>query len=108
MAISRGFSPALPHLDEATELVLFRVAQEALTNVARHARAGKVEVTLAPLGSEVELVITDDGIGSTGAVEGTGVAGMRDRAALVGGELTVSGAEGGGTRVRLLVPGVVR
>lgn len=103
--VRRGIAPGLPDLDEATELVVFRVAQEALTNVARHAGAATVEVRLARVGDGVELVVADDGVGIAAGAAGTGLRGMRERAALVGAELAVGPREGGGTLVRLQVPG---
>lgn len=108
VAVQRAVVPGLPDLPEASELVVFRVAQEALTNVARHAGARTVRLRLGPVGSHVELVVEDDGCGldlaGVDAVRGTGLRGMAERAASVGGTLTVVRREGGGTRVRLLVP----
>lgn len=100
----RSISPALPDLDETVELVVFRVAQEALTNVARHAGASNVEVRLSPRGEDVVLTVTDDGRGLAPGVDGTGLRGMRERAALVGGTVDVARREGGGTVVTLVVP----
>lgn len=104
----RTISPALPDLDETTELVVFRVAQEALTNVARHAGAASVEVRVSPRGEDVVLTVTDDGRGIAAGVEGTGLRGMRERAGLVGGAVDVARREGGGTVVTLAVPVVPR
>jgi two-component system sensor histidine kinase UhpB len=101
--VRRGIVPGLPSLDEATELVVFRVAQEALTNVARHARARTVELTLGPRGRDLVLSIGDDGIGIPPGADGTGLRGMRERASLVGGELDVRRRDGGGTSVTLTV-----
>ena len=84
--VRRGFSPGLPKMSAETELVVYRVAQEALTNVARHADAGSVELSLGRQGDGVVLRVADDGRGCTGT-EGAGVRGMRERAMLVGGEL---------------------
>lgn len=100
----RSISPALPDLDETVELVVFRVAQEALTNVARHAGATSVELRLTPRGDDVVLVVADDGRGVPRGADGTGLRGMRERAGLVGGTVDVSGREGGGTVVTLVVP----
>lgn len=102
--VRRGILPGLPDLPASVELVVFRVAQEALTNVARHADAATVELSLGMVGSEVELRVEDDGRGRAGHAEGTGLRGMRERATMVGGRLSVTGREGGGTVVRLLVP----
>jgi two-component system sensor histidine kinase UhpB len=104
----RSISPALPDLDETVELVVFRVAQEALTNVARHAGATSVELRLTPRGGEVVLVVADDGRGVPRGADGTGLRGMRERAGLVGGTVDVARREGGGTVVTLVVPVVPR
>lgn len=106
--VRRTFGPGLPELPHDTELVVYRVAQEALTNVVRHARAERVELSLLRLGGSVVLEVVDDGIGFDGPVPaGTGVSGMRDRAGLVGGSLEVmsSGGHGTATRLRVPVPG---
>jgi two-component system, NarL family, sensor histidine kinase UhpB len=102
--VRRGISPGLPELSDAVELVLFRVAQEALTNVARHADARTVELTLGPRGRAVVLTVADDGRGIPVGADGTGLRGMRERTALVGGELTIRRKDGGGTVVTLAVP----
>ncbi|HEY0904170.1 MAG TPA: sensor histidine kinase [Marmoricola sp.] len=103
--VVRGIVPGLPALDEATELVVFRVAQEALTNTARHADAETVHLTLATRGDRLVLTIADDGRGiAPGTTPGTGLRGMEERAALVGGEIEVARRDGGGTVVTLEVP----
>lgn len=102
--VRRGIMPGLPELDDAVELVVFRVAQEALTNVARHSRAKTVAVRLGQRGSRVVLTIEDDGIGFPLGATGAGIRGMQERASLVGGELRISRCDGGGTLVRLEVP----
>ncbi|WP_433393908.1 HAMP domain-containing sensor histidine kinase [Micromonospora sp. KLBMP9576] len=94
----------LPALDGDAELVLYRVAQEALTNTVRHARASGVELSLVRQPGHVQLLIRDDGRGVGDAAEGAGVRGMRERALLVGAQLAVAPAPGGGTQVRLRVP----
>lgn len=105
-AVRRTFGPGLPDLGHDAEVVVYRVAQEALTNVVRHARAGRVDLSLLRLGQEVVLEVADDGCGFAGATDdgdGTGLVGMRDRAALVGGTVEVYSGEHG-TTVRLKVP----
>lgn len=106
--VRRGIMPGLPELSDEVELVVFRVAQEALTNVARHARATTVEVTLNQLGADVVLTVSDDGIGIGADAVGTGVRGMRERASLVSGSVQIGRRDGGGTEVRLVVPCDVR
>lgn len=102
--VRRSVTSELAELDSKVEVVLFRVAQEALTNVARHAGATTVELTLAMHGAEAVLTVVDDGRGIRSGVDGTGLRGMRERAALVGGTLQVSRRDSGGTVVRLSVP----
>jgi two-component system, NarL family, sensor histidine kinase UhpB len=87
------------------ELVVYRVAQESLTNVMRHAGAKEVLVALEHVGGGLRLVVRDDGRGvSPDANGGAGIAGMQERALHVGGRLTVSSLPAGGTEVRLDVP----
>ena len=103
--VERSFDAQLPPLTEEQELVLYRVAQEALTNAARHAGASTVWLQLAGDRHGVELVVADDGRGLRSAPESSGRRGMRERALLVGGLLTVrSPGSAGGTEVRLRVP----
>ncbi|NEY36717.1 HAMP domain-containing protein [Streptomyces sp. PRKS01-65] len=104
LRVRRRFDPALPALERETELVLYRVAQESLTNVARHADAERVEVSLRHADDAVELCVTDDGRGIEAVCEGAGIRGMRERALLVGADLDIAGAAGSGTRVRLSAP----
>ena len=91
--------------DRETELVVYRVAQEAMTNVARHACARKVEFGLSRRGDMLVLRVADDGIGGiANAVAGAGIQGMRERAHMVGGNLQMRPRHGGGTEVLLEVP----
>ncbi|MGY1602134.1 HAMP domain-containing sensor histidine kinase [Geodermatophilus sp. SYSU D00815] len=104
--VCRTFGSSVPPLGAETELVLYRVAQEALTNVARHAGARHVQVALARTlpGDAVVLRVVDDGRGVGDASPGAGMRGMRERAVLVGGTLTIRPHPEGGTDVQLLVP----
>jgi len=97
------------HGDKRT--VLYRVAQEALTNVARHAQASQVDVKLQKLDDAVCMTITDDGKGfstecAVRAKKGKrlGLLGMRERLEIIGGSFTVSSAPGKGTTVLARVP----
>lgn len=102
--VRRSIEP-LPPLGPDVELVLYRVAQECLTNVARHAGASRVELELREAGPAVELRVADDGRGlGASASDGTGIRGMRERAMLVGGTLSVGNRDGGGVEIRLEVP----
>lgn len=86
------------------ELVIYRIAQESLTNVWRHSGARNAELSLAQdEEGRVVLRVADDGTGPPDRV-GSGIHGMRERAMLVGAQLTIGPADGGGTEVRLVVP----
>ncbi len=91
-------------IDDDAELTVYRVAEEALGNAARHARARHISLSLHREDDRVVLRVDDDGTGVAGRAERTGILGMRERAALVGGRLSVDPREGGGTVVRLDVP----
>lgn len=97
---------ALPPLDPHRETVLYRVAQEAISNALRHAGPAGVLVSLRAQQRRVVLEVTDSGRGFDPASPrpGLGLASMRERAASVGGRLSVTSAPGAGTTVRLSVP----
>jgi two-component system, NarL family, sensor histidine kinase UhpB len=98
--------PQLQELPEDVELVIYRVAQEALTNATRHSGAERIDVSLGRIDSRVVLEVSDDGRGFAFAEEGKGLglSGMRERALLVDGALEVDSRPGKGTTVRLEVP----
>jgi two-component system, NarL family, sensor histidine kinase UhpB len=107
LRIDRTLERDLP-LNPEQELVIYRVAQESLTNVARHAGATRAELTLRKDGAGgVELVVRDDGVGLPDDAErhSNGLRGMRERALLVGAQISIGRANGRGTQVRLRVPG---
>jgi two-component system, NarL family, sensor histidine kinase UhpB len=85
------------------ESALYRIAQEALTNVAKHARAGNVEVILERRQDHVLLIVEDDGVGFEGSAgesgQGFGLMGMHERAALVGASLQIESTPGQGTTI---------
>jgi two-component system, NarL family, sensor histidine kinase UhpB len=95
---------ALPTLEGDRELAVYRVAQESLTNILRHADASNVSLRLTGNETAVELIVSDDGRGLRRAAAGNGIKGMKERALGVGGRLDVRERPGGGTEVRLLVP----
>jgi two-component system sensor histidine kinase UhpB len=98
--VSRG---AVPKLTPEQQLAIYRVTQESLSNIAQHAQARSVEVELSFIG-RILLRISDDGRGFAGAEDGgLGLVGMRERALLAGGKLSVFSREGAGTRVELSV-----
>jgi signal transduction histidine kinase len=95
-------------LDPVVETVLFRVAQEALTNVIRHAQTKEAVVSLNYQTQEISLIITDQGVGfdpaqSFSPPRGWGLAGMRERVEAVGGQLNIRSAPGKGTKVEVIV-----
>ena len=89
--------------DQAT--MLFRIAQESLTNVRRHAHATQLVLSLQRQEEEAVLTVSDNGVGFDAAQrrEGHGLLGMQERARLLGGELTVTSTPGAGTTVRLRI-----
>jgi two-component system, NarL family, sensor histidine kinase UhpB len=103
LLVDRRITPGL-RLGPDAEVVVYRVAQEAVTNVLRHARAERIWLTLHRDGDSTILRVQDDGCGVGGAPPGGGVRGMRERALLVGGTLEVTDAHGGGTAVTLRLP----
>ncbi len=98
--------PVDDRLTPEQELHVYRVVQEALANVARHARASAVDVALTREKERLVVRVRDNGLGFAGAPppRGVGLATMRERATLLQGELAVESAAGRGTTVRLVVP----
>lgn len=96
------------HLDPDQRLVLYRVVQEAVSNVVRHAKASRVDVRIRNEDGVIVTHVVDDGMGfDTGAVgraaTGLGLLGMRERASMVGALIAVASAPGQGTRVRMVM-----
>jgi two-component system sensor histidine kinase UhpB len=103
IATSFEVAGAAPSLSSEQQLVLYRVTQESLSNVAQHADATQVRIKLSFEGG-IRLAITDDGAGFVPVLaDGLGLNGMRERALLVGGALSVQSEPGCGTRVELLL-----
>jgi two-component system sensor histidine kinase UhpB len=104
--IARNVSEDLPPLSKEQELVIYRVVQEALTNVLRHAAASHCLIELQTRDGRVDLRVSDDGRGMPDHVEdeAIGIEGMRERAMLAGGSLAIESRDGGGTTVRLSIP----
>jgi two-component system sensor histidine kinase UhpB len=106
IGVESAFPVNMPRLSRQLELALYRVAQEALTNVARHANATAVRLELRQSASDLELRVIDNGRGlpaSTVEAHG-GLRGMRERAVLVDGSLVVQEGPEGGVEVRFTVP----
>jgi len=98
-------------LDAEKRTVIFRIVQEALTNVTKHAKAARVGVTLRKVGGIVRLDVHNDGKAfdvehalHPGKIKRLGLLGMRERAEMVGGKLTIESARGQGTTVRAEIP----
>ncbi len=112
IAVALAAPPPEVRLPRPLELALYRVMQEALTNVVRHAAAQRVRVELALNGTAVRLEITDDGCGfdaeeflrNPPAGHGMGVLGMRERVATYGGQINIESHPGMGTALKLAVP----
>ncbi len=111
VAASLRVEHELPPLPAPAELTAYRIVQEALSNVDRHARASTVTVRLWVEGGWLQLRVTDDGVGFDLAAQGSsgdratlGLVGMAERAELVGGRLRVASRPGGGTTVGAAIP----
>ena len=106
LAVRHELAPQLPALAPEQDLAIYRVAQEGLTNVARHAEARGVLIALGSENGNVVLRVRDDGRGiDEGAAHNAGgLGGMRERAMLIGGRLTLKPVDGGGTEVTLRLP----
>jgi signal transduction histidine kinase len=98
--------PLEPRLPQEWEIALYRIAQEALTNVLRHAEAESAQLDLRCDAAGVSLTVCDTGRGfrPNAATGGLGLLGMRERAGMLGGVLTVKSAPGNGTQIRVEVP----
>jgi two-component system sensor histidine kinase UhpB len=107
MRVERQFDQSLPELEPDAELALYRIAQESLTNVARHSEATNVTVAIEQGFDSVVLRVVDDGRGFDGEPgEHGGLRSMRERALLIGAALAIKQAPAGGVEVRLEVPAV--
>jgi signal transduction histidine kinase len=110
IAVELRLSGTIPHpLPPFVQTTTYRILQEALTNVARHAHARAVVVNLTYEGTMLELVVRDDGVGFEAAAarrktSGLGLHGMRERVTLLGGSFDLESTPGWGTMVRARVP----
>lgn len=101
--VRRDLGHRIPALSSEVELVIYRVAQEALTNALRHSGCRKVGVSLEQVDGFVVLSVIDDGHGLAPVSREGGIGGMRERAMLIGAQLDVRSRDGGGTAVLLQV-----
>ena len=109
LTIDYTYTPNFPILPARIEAGLYRVAQEALTNVRKHANAQQVEITLCSESEEVQLIIQDDGHGfdpDAVAHDGShfGLLGMSERVKLLGGHLSIQSTPGSGTYIVVSIP----
>ena len=106
LSVKLAVAPDATGLPPGVELAAYRIVQEALTNVVRHARAQCAKVQLDVERGVLHVVVTDDGIGGNGGKRpgGHGLVGMRERVAIYGGSLDVGPAPGGGYRVAATLP----
>ena len=97
-----------PPFSRTAAITLFRIAQEALTNVVKHAKAKEVNIALEVTETEVVLRVKDDGVGATlqnlGRPRAHGIAGMRHRVQVLGGRLDITTSPGSGTKLTVRVP----
>jgi len=112
VSVETVFPTAVPRLREETEIGVYRIAQEALANAARHAGAGAIRLTLVTAGPVLRLEVADDGCGfapdEQRGSEALGLVGMEERALALGGRLDLRSAPGRGTTVCLECPLEVR
>jgi signal transduction histidine kinase len=107
-AFAVGLTVDVPVLDDEVETTIYRLVQEALTNVKKHASASTARVEVTLHGGHVDVTVTDDGGGfdPEASTAGFGLAGMRERAALAGGSLQIASGPKG-TTIRASVPATV-
>jgi PAS domain S-box-containing protein len=108
IACAVALDPENLDVDAERSTALFRIFQEVLTNVARHARATRVEVRMGKVGEQIILEVRDNGRGieesELAGVKSLGLLGMRERASLLGGQVAIRGGRGEGTRVTVKIP----
>ena len=104
LRIERRLPNKLPPIDRSTEVVVYRVAQESLTNIIRHSGARHVVMRLHHDDGRLVLSVSDDGRGLGDADPGHGIKGMHERALMIGGRLDLDSVGDAGTEVRLTVP----
>jgi signal transduction histidine kinase len=98
----------VPRIADKAATAAYRIAQESLTNVARHSGASRVDISMRAEEGDLLLSVEDDGKGlapeQLGESKGLGVIGMRERASLIGGTLSIGPGAGGGVRIELRIP----
>jgi signal transduction histidine kinase len=105
LAVVLDMEGELDHLSPGVELTVYRIVQEALTNVRKHAQAGTVHVTITRYGDRLDVTVLDDGTGVTGEPEaGNGLIGMRERVAIHDGALYAGPGDRRGFRLQVQLP----
>lgn len=107
MSVSLSMPEALPELQEEMHIQVFRILQEALTNIMRHANANNIEVTVQSSSNKLHLQVKDDGCGfdfRADEVSSLGLLGMRERARQVNAALQIQSVPGAGTQISLAIP----
>jgi PAS domain S-box-containing protein len=102
------FKPEEFDIEDRVALILYRVLQESLTNIARHSGASATEIELVILKNKIEMIIEDNGKGfakdRVNSLESMGIAGMRERVKSVHGKIAIIGEPGAGTRIKVIIP----
>jgi signal transduction histidine kinase len=101
--------PGIGRLSTEAEAAVYRVVQEALHNVAKHAQASNVNIQMSQENGELHLLIEDDGIGiqakyGSSRSRSFGLAGIKERIGMLGGQVRISSGRGKGTRIEVIVP----
>lgn len=104
LRIYRRLPESMPPIGDEAELVVFRVAQESLTNAARHSGTTRVDMYLEKRGGHIVLRVRDHGCGTAGSSPDSGIRGMRERALLIGADFSIRPHPAKGTEVKLEVP----
>ena len=99
------------HLSDNVKILLYRIVQEALTNIVKHAHAKQIRVCLKQIGQEIHLAVCDDGVGFEPtqqlSIEHVGLLAMKDSVELLGGTISIKSAPGKGTRIEVCCPCIV-
>ena len=102
------FKPEEFDIEDRVALILYRILQESLTNIARHSGASATEIELSIRKNKIEMIITDNGSGiakdKVTSLESMGIAGMKERVKSVNGEIIIKGETGAGTRIKVIIP----
>jgi signal transduction histidine kinase len=105
LTVTLDLPASIQSIPAFVQLTVYRIAQEAVTNTIRHAHATAIRIAILLRADEVELIVSDDGVGGNRpASAGLGIVGMRERAGAAGGILEAAPSEGGGFVVRAVVP----